>query len=292
MEGGRWFTEKQNYFIAVSLMSSLDLPRYYMMAIDNQYACSRQTYAYGLHMLANAAFFSSYSIICSMWQNSVGSGNRITLFRKRTLAIFNVVFLLICVIAFGICLSKDTLYDFFHTRFYSFYTVVTASKNLFFFSALMWSGYEILKPLWATRQTGHRVDHEIEVRFERLMTRLEILICVVFLSGLLRFVMLCMKLAILDGGENPRWYTGPVWWTLSDFAPRLIPSVGFMTLMFGSVLVGKRTARNDQKLDIKADDMDQISFTVQPFRVVKENSWQKNNDSLVLGEEYSQIVES
>jgi len=33
-------------------------------------------------------------------------------------------------------------------------------------------------------------------------------------------------------------YTGPFWWLLADFIPRVLPTSAFMFIMFGSILRG------------------------------------------------------
>jgi len=132
------------------------------------------------------------------------------------------------------------------------YTVIDAGKNLLFFSMISYSGYMILKPLWDHRSRTDSIDETTEHRFKSIMIKLELLLLACFISSMLRFGMLIYKVTILDAGVSGSWYTGPVWWLLSDFIPRLLPSVGFMTIMFGSVLVGKS---GQQHHLLQAEDM-------------------------------------
>jgi len=232
-------TSKQAYFILIALMCALDLPRYCVMALENEYMCSARTWTYSLHMLANAVFFCSYSIICSLWQNSIGSSSKMALFQTPVLLRLNGSFLLLCIAGFVLCLRAKNIFDFFKTVFYTVYTVVDAGKNLFFFSVISWSGYMIIKPLWDHRARVDSIDETTEHRFKSILVKLELLLLACFISSTLRFGMLIYKVTILDASVRGSWYTGPVWWLLSDFIPRLLPSVGFMVIMFGSVLVGK-----------------------------------------------------
>mmetsp|Transcript_28173 Transcript_28173/g.45848 ORF Transcript_28173/g.45848 Transcript_28173/m.45848 type:complete len:251 (+) Transcript_28173:560-1312(+) len=233
-------------------MCALELPRYCIMALEDEYKCSAKTWIYSLHMIANAVFFCSYSIICSLWQDSVGASSKVALFRAPVLILLNGSFFVLCAVGFVLCLRAKDMFEFFKTDFYAVYTVIDAGKNLLFFSMISYSGYMILKPLWDHRSRTDSIDETTEHRFKSIMIKLELLLLACFISSMLRFGMLIYKVTILDAGVSGSWYTGPVWWLLSDFIPRLLPSVGFMTIMFGSVLVGKS---GQQHHLLQAEDM-------------------------------------
>mmetsp|Transcript_30824 Transcript_30824/g.42947 ORF Transcript_30824/g.42947 Transcript_30824/m.42947 type:complete len:307 (+) Transcript_30824:45-965(+) len=245
-----WFSKK-NYFIAVTLMAFLDLFRYYMMAIDDAYKCSAKTWVYGLHMFSNVAFFFSYSVICSIWQDTVGANASMFFFRKSFLLLMNCLFMVITIIGFGFCVSSDTIFEFFNNNYYTFYTIFSAVKNLVFYAAIFWSGNEIMRPLRNVQDLAERSDETEEEgcrkgRFRAIMRKLQAILCVVFLSAVLRVIMLIIKFAILHGGAHVSWYTGPIWWLLSDFIPRLLPTYAFMFIMFGSVLRANRSSKLQQ----------------------------------------------
>ncbi|GAB5364695.1 hypothetical protein AAMO2058_000991900 [Amorphochlora amoebiformis] len=248
LEKGKWFEPKQNYFWFVAFTCILDVPRYWMMALDDTYTCSSKTWTYSLHLLGNAAFFSSYSIICAMWQDSVGAGKKIFLFTKPVLAFLNVLFLLLCIVGAGLCVTYPTIIAFFTSVFYSIYTIISAGKNVFFFSMIVWSGYSILKPLQEARAHGH--DEMLNERFRSIMIKLLSLMVVCAITGTLRFLMLLTKIAILHQKFSGRGYTGPFWWLLSDFIPRIIPTVSFMIIMFGSLLIGRHQHRPSKLISV------------------------------------------
>mmetsp|Transcript_6814 Transcript_6814/g.11261 ORF Transcript_6814/g.11261 Transcript_6814/m.11261 type:complete len:311 (+) Transcript_6814:175-1107(+) len=242
-----WFSKK-NYFVAVTVMAFLDLFRFYMMAIDDAYKCSSKTWVYGLHMFANVAFFFSYSVICSIWQDTVGAKASMFFFRKSILLLMNCLFMVITIIGLAFCVTSGTIFDFFNNDYYTFYTIFSAAKNLVFFAAMFWSGHEIMRPLRNVENLAERSDETEEevikkARFRTIMRKLQAILCIVFLSALLRIIMLIIKFAILHGETSVSWYTGPVWWLLADFIPRLLPTYAFMFIMFGSVLTGMGGAK-------------------------------------------------
>jgi hypothetical protein len=169
---------KRAYFILVSAMAFADLFRYFALAIDDNYKCSPDTWTYAFHMLGNAAFFGtvslkgqlcvenhlpnahvpslthscmsfsgSYSVICHMWQNSVGANTTIFLFRRNWLVGLNVLFLILSIVGMGLCIASDNNYTFFHTDFYIAYSLTAALKNLMFFVVIAWSGSRIVRPI-------------------------------------------------------------------------------------------------------------------------------------------------
>jgi len=230
-----WWTPQQNYFLAAAVVMILDLPRYYLMAVTEEYMCSTETWTYSLHILANAAFFVSYSVICSLWQTMVGPDKKIFLFTTPVLVSLNVIFLALCIAGASYCATFHTIFDYFETTFYTVYTIISGLKNLFFFGVILWSGVGILRQIKDSQEPGARVDSELH----SIVRKLQILLVASFIAIIFRFIALCIKLAILHEEFSGRWYTGPAWWVFSDFIPRLLPLVGFMFIMFGSTLFGK-----------------------------------------------------
>mmetsp|Transcript_360 Transcript_360/g.445 ORF Transcript_360/g.445 Transcript_360/m.445 type:complete len:337 (+) Transcript_360:97-1107(+) len=293
---GKWFTAKQNYFLAVFLMATLDLPRYLVVAIDNDYGCSRKTWIYALHMLANAFFFSSYSIICSLWQETVGGGNKIIIFTRPMLVTLNAIFFLISLVGVWVCVHQETIFDFFETTFYVVYTVFTACKNLFFFSAISWSGFQLLWPLYKLGRSNQHIQDEnlsnVAAQLRPLMFKIKVLVAVVSISGVLRFIMLCIKISILDesSSSSSSWFTSPAWWVFDDFLPRLLPTSGFMLLMFGSVLV--RHKSQVVRLVPQIDQKDPSQFDVdigEDFRN-RENEFKPHqDDDIFTGQDYAHM---
>mmetsp|Transcript_31609 Transcript_31609/g.44014 ORF Transcript_31609/g.44014 Transcript_31609/m.44014 type:complete len:342 (+) Transcript_31609:71-1096(+) len=294
--GGKWFTAKQNYFLAVLVMATLDLPRYLIVAMDNEYGCSRKTWIYALHMLANAFFFSSYSIICSLWQETVAGGRKITLFTRPVLVTFNGIFFFFSLFGVWVCVHQETIFDFFETTFYAVYTVLTACKNLFFFAAISWSGFQILLPLYMVRCGSGLEENDENVpnlaaHLKPIIFKIKVLVVVVSISGLLRFIMLCIKISILDSTSSSYWFTSPAWWVFDDFVPRLLPTAGFMLLMFGSVLVRHKSQVVQPVPDIDPNDHSQLEFSIEGnFHDSKENfePHHEDNDSFI-SEDYSSL---
>eukprot|EP00466_Bigelowiella_natans_P011442 jgi/Bigna1/140100/aug1.54_g14808 len=237
---GKWFTAKQNYFLAVFLMATLDLPRYLVVAIDNDYGCSRKTWIYALHMLANAFFFSSYSIICSLWQET------------------------------------ETIFDFFETTFYVVYT-------------LLW-------PLYKLGRSNQHIQDEnlsnVAAQLRPLMFKIKVLVAVVSISGVLRFIMLCIKISILDesSSSSSSWFTSPAWWVFDDFLPRLLPTSGFMLLMFGSVLVRHKSQVVRPVPQIDQKDPSQFDVDIgEDFRN-RENEFKPHqDDDIFTGQDYAHM---
>jgi len=221
-----------------------------MMAIDDKYACSSKMWVYALHLLANAAFFGSISIICSMWQNSVGSGKKTVIFSRPVLIVVNCIYLVLVLLLFGLCFTYDDLHDFFRSPAFIIYSMITALKNLFFFSAIVLSGLRILRPLMEAQRHGS--DDEMSSKFRGIMLKLVTLIGACTISALLRFVMLCIKIAILsEDYSSDISFTGPEWWLLADFIPRALPSIGFSVIMFGSILTGRATEESKRMREEK-----------------------------------------
>lgn len=279
----RDISPKALYFVFVALMAFLDLFRYWTLAIDDRYKCSGKTWVYGLHMLANSAFFASYSVICFLWQNSVAVDQNLYVFGRKQLASFNAFFLIFSLAGVGVCEQSDNLEDFFHSGFFAGYTVITATKNLTFFTVILWSGLKVQSKIKESRSIANQTDETMSERFSSILRRLNVILVACVVATITRCIMLVIKLLMLRGEIDGKMFGDFWWWALSDFTPRLLPTACFMTLMFGSLLTQRR------KPSMKQYQMDVSEMGSNRLSSPKGSDAKKHNSDSVPDDVYSNM---
>lgn len=134
----------RRFFAAITIMSLLELPRYFALAIDRAYT-SRTTYAF--HLLANIFFFLSYSIVCRQWSSllQLASYFRV-IYGNKGLFVANIVFAVVDILGI-ITLSTSfvSLDDFFFSTAFTIITFLEGMRNLIYSVFLLFYGMKLIR---------------------------------------------------------------------------------------------------------------------------------------------------
>ena len=247
MNGGGPSLTKQLFLTMLILMSLMEMPRYYALAVTGNYDSQG---AYSCHILAGVFFFAAFSMLCKQWCEILQAGDTasrstilVVFYGKQGLIISNVVFIIDDIITLGICLSSASLDDFFHSSDFYVYTLLEGFRNIFYSALLLYYGVVLAYRLgnidssirgvgrfWDYIQSlrDDSSDHVLALKVFRISAVLALCTACFFL----RASMLIIKLATLDYSTNLSFSTfGVVWFTLADFIPRVVPCLALMFMV-------------------------------------------------------------
>jgi hypothetical protein len=277
----------KRFFASVMIMSVLELPRFFSLAVDRSYS-SKTTYCF--HLVAGIFFFLAFSIVCRQWSGllQLGSYFRVV-YGYHGLVISNVIFGIIDIISVGICASMHSLEEFFDSSAFEVITLIEAFRNCVYSAFLAYYGLKLVKRFWhfskLEKQSVKKLSphaaassfqwnwqgfksiffgiensshHPIATSFEqppsgpattsataqfpvfdlvftKVVLRLTFVLTLTTICFLFRLSMLTLKMVAL---HSPETYTTPdfslfglLWFTCSDFIPRVLPSFAFIFLM-------------------------------------------------------------
>eukprot|EP01038_Epipyxis_sp_PR26KG_P014907 gene14907-20051_t len=258
----------RNFFICVIGMALLELPRYLIMVIEQQYT---SRIGYGFHIVSGVFFFAAFSIVCRQWSGLLQMGTYVSaVYGKRGLIISNVAFGIVDCSALIVCAMDHSLQSYFNSQGFEVLTFIEGIRNCVYSSFLSYYGIKLLKRFWhfskieqqsmkkanmpnitelfcwktQTRNSG--VGQEPV--FTKVVIRLTAVLLLSTICFAVRVCMLIAKMAIIHSYSSitTKNFTlfGVLWFTFSDFIPRATPTLAFIFLM--------RTKRpaNEQTKDI------------------------------------------
>jgi hypothetical protein len=138
------------FFVLLLIMAALEIPQYFEMVAKELYASKA---AYSAHILAGNFFFSAFSIVCYQWGKLLEIGStRKVLFGRNGLFAANILFLIVDVVSMSLCLTSDSLNDFFQSDAYLILTVIEGVKNCVYAAVLSYDGILLVRKLWSYSQ--------------------------------------------------------------------------------------------------------------------------------------------
>jgi hypothetical protein len=275
----------KRFFLSISLMSLLELPRFFALAITGQYT-SKTCYCF--HMMAGIFFFLGFSIVCRQWSGLLQLG---TYFRMvygyHGLIVFNVVFAVIDFIGMIFCARSISLEAFFDSLPFVVITLIEAIRNLIYSSFLSYYGLRLVRRFWhfsrLERQTNRNwscCSFSHEHVFTKVVFRLTTVLLLTTMCFIFRLTMLSVKMAELHTEEV---FTSPIfpifgllWFTFSDFIPRALPSLAFIFLM-RTKKPAKHQLNQGVNNPIKGSDANAFQFV--RFETDRDDDHNNNNNN-------------
>eukprot|EP01035_Chromulina_nebulosa_P036067 gene36067-48536_t len=135
---------KQLFLTMLIIMSFMEMPRYYALAVTGSYDSQG---AYTCHIIAGVFFFAAFSMLCRQWCEILQAGDTagrstilVVFYGKQGLIVSNVAFIIDDIVTLGICLSYASLDDFFHSTDFYVYTLLEGFRNIFYSALLLYYG--------------------------------------------------------------------------------------------------------------------------------------------------------
>jgi hypothetical protein len=130
------------FFAAISIMCCLELPRWIVMTITEDYV---STWAYACHILAGYFFFLSLTTVCIVWTGllELGPYSQI-IYSTRGIVFANCLNAAMCIIAFAFALKATSLFSLFDSRVYRTYVLSEMCENLFYSVATASIGLKLM----------------------------------------------------------------------------------------------------------------------------------------------------
>lgn len=247
----------QQFFITILVMSVLELPRYFDLAVDASYTSIT---CYCFHIAAGPFFFLGYSIVCWQWSGLLELGSYFkAVYGYNGLLVANIVFVIIDLTALIICATSPSLAAYFESTAFIVITFLEACRNIVYSSFLSFYGLKLVRRFsqfskreLQTQSSSHDQSEQStcltwckctctcqpakeDQVFTRVVTRLTSVLLLVTFCFFLRFIMLIGKMAELHTEKEYTNHSFPLfgllWFVLADFIPRAVPSLAFIFLM-------------------------------------------------------------
>mmetsp|Transcript_16593 Transcript_16593/g.28088 ORF Transcript_16593/g.28088 Transcript_16593/m.28088 type:complete len:646 (-) Transcript_16593:1855-3792(-) len=238
----------KRFFYCVICMALLELPRYFVMAVQRSYT---STVAYCFHLLAGIFFFVAFSIVCRQWSGLLQLGSYFrAVYGLRGLVASNISFAVVDVVAVVACASASSLYAFFNSTQFEVITFIEGVRNVVYSTFLAFYGVKLVRRFWhfsrIERQAATRKDilayicyctptNVQDAVFTTVVLRMT---SVLVLSSICFILRVCMLIAKMVAVHNTSSITSPeftlfgfLWFCCSDFLPRTAPTLAFIFLM-------------------------------------------------------------
>lgn len=270
----------KRFFGSIILMSLLELPRYFALAIDRSYT-SRTCYCF--HLIAGIFFFLGFSIVCRQWSGLLQLGSYFRMvYGYHGLIVSNVSFAIVDFVAVGICASSASLSGFFSSIPYLVITFIEGFRNIVYSAFLSYYGLKLVRRFWRfsrlERQLTRRYcclrvnDDQV---FTKVVLRLTSVLVLTTICFLFRVTMLTAKMAELQSDQElttPDFTLfGFLWFSCADFIPRALPSLAFIFLMRT-----KRPARDQVNKGLSIDE--KSGNNVHAFQFVRLEAERDEDD--------------
>jgi hypothetical protein len=253
------------FFVSMLLVCLFEIPRFLSIAITTNY---QSKLFYIFHLFSSIFFFGAFTIVCLQWSSLLKLGTYVSIiYSFKGVLISNLLFILIDIIAMIVCGLSSSLHSFFRSTFFEWFTFLDTFKNLLYSSLLFFYGFKLIlkfyrynsleisyhffqtdltptttstsasaagsassAALQSTTNYGQR-----KTAFGIALKKLTIVLFVTTICFFVRVMMLIVKLIALRGDLLMSSPTIPlfgfVWFLLSDWIPRCIPSFAFVYLM-------------------------------------------------------------
>ena len=257
------------FFASLALMAVLEYPRYIELFASGHYdskvAYSIHILAGNFFFLAFSIVCQQWATLLE-----IGVYAKM-FYGSNGIFIANVVFLTIDVISMSLCLTSPSLLNFFRSPAFTVFSCIEAVKNFTYTAVLSYNGILLIQRLWNCSQSECQrtsVFRELklccsccsavnddaalavgfsssseptlhvappEALFLNVVMRLTMVLVLSTVCFLLRVAMLIVKIVAIHTNcavTNPSFALfGVLWSLLSDFIPRVLPSLAFMYLM-------------------------------------------------------------
>ena len=135
-------SSSQLFFLGIAGMCSLELPRYFALAIHQEFT---SRIAYGFHILGGAFFFISLCTVCNMWSSILRLGKIASMIYSQTgLTIAACALGSIQLAVFCVCVTSTSLEDFMHSNVYVAFVVEEICQNLIYSAGLFLFGVKLI----------------------------------------------------------------------------------------------------------------------------------------------------
>ena len=282
------------FFISMFLMCIFEIPRFLSIAILQDY---QSKLFYIFHLISTIFFFISFSLVCIQWSTLLKLGTYISIvYSYQGIFIANLLFGIIDFIAMIKCGISPSLHQFFRSNFFLWFTFLDTFKNLLYSSLLSFYGLKLILKfyryntieltynLFQNDQTVYKNSFygQKKTAFGIALKKLTIVLFLSTLCFIIRIIMLISKIIALRGNILVSSPTIPLfgflWFCLSDFIPRSIPSLAFVYLMSMNKGDYRRNNTNSNDL-LKGNYMKQDNY--QRVSSGVENN--KNNNNSIGG---------
>jgi hypothetical protein len=133
------------FFLSTLLSTSLDLPRYIFLIIDQEYI---STTGYACHILSNYFFFLSLTLVCVVWahllQYSSSSQSTAFIYRGQGVITTNVILAIISIITFAYAIKSTSLENFLSSTIYYIYIFIEVLEDVFYSVAVAFFGIKLV----------------------------------------------------------------------------------------------------------------------------------------------------
>lgn len=277
------------FFASLAVMSVLEYPRYIELFASGHYdskvAYSIHILAGNFFFLAFSIVCQQWATLLE-----IGVYAKM-FYGSNGIFIANVVFLVIDIVSMSLCLTSPTLLDFFRSPAFTVFSCIEAVKNFTYTAVLSYNGIQLICRLWNYSQGERQhtsVFRELklccnccgsvgddaalavgfpsssdptvlvappEALFLNVVLRLTMVLVLSTVCFLLRVAMLIVKIVAIHTDRAVTTSSFPLfgvlWSLLSDFIPRVLPSLAFMYLMRTKRPRGPRppTATGRQRAD-------------------------------------------
>jgi hypothetical protein len=136
----------KRFFASIMIMSILELPRYFSLAITESYT-SKTTYCF--HIIAGIFFFLSFTIVCRQWSGllQLGSYFRVV-YGYHSLIISNITFAIMDIISVGFCAASHSLNSYFDSDSFEVITFLEGMRNCVYSIFLAYYGLKLVQRFW------------------------------------------------------------------------------------------------------------------------------------------------
>jgi hypothetical protein len=133
----------KRFFGTIMIMSLLELPRYFALAVDESYT-SKTTYCF--HIFAGIFFFLAFSIVCRQWSGllQLGSYFRVV-YGYHGLLISNILFAVMDIISVVLCATSRSLDEYFDSTSFEVFTFMQAIRNCIYSIFLTYYGLKLVQ---------------------------------------------------------------------------------------------------------------------------------------------------
>jgi hypothetical protein len=243
------------FFKLLMIMCLLELPRYLVIAILKDYN-SRVTYV--LHIIASTIYFSSFSVVCYQWSGLLQLGMFAGyMYSLHGLIIANIIFGLFDCIAIGYCLQSTSLTDYFQSIPYAIYIITDTLKSIIYSILLSYYGIKLILKFHRYNKIEINNGNNIPV-FGIIVYRITFVLIISTICYILRITMLIIKLLAVhsDYIVTTKYFPlfGILWFTCSDFIPRILPSYAFIYIMKNKNKKSVTTTNNTNISDVRLLD--------------------------------------
>ena len=130
------------FFSSISLVCILELPRYLLMTMHGKYTSQ---VGYALHIMASYFYLLCLTMIAHLWSTFVELGCiEMKIYSKMSLAIFNINFLVLTVVATVFCLTASSLETYFDSFTFRLLTIVEIVANMIYSMCLGFLAWKLV----------------------------------------------------------------------------------------------------------------------------------------------------